>query len=116
MTPVMSRALLLRLVSVVAGAIGFYLPLAAVPMFSAQHGADAAGLSNGSLLAATVLGELATPRLVARIGHRWALAAGLVLLGTPALVLLTPAGTAVATILAVNIVRGIGFAVAVVSG
>lgn len=50
----MSRALLLRLVSVVAGAVGFYLPLAAVPMFAAQHGAMAtAGLANGALLAAT---------------------------------------------------------------
>ncbi|NUR58143.1 MAG: MFS transporter, partial [Catenulispora sp.] len=116
MTPVMSRALLLRLVSVVAGAIGFYLPLAVVPMFAARHGADAAGLANGSLLAATVVGELGTPRLVARVGHRWALAAGLALLGTPALVLLTPFGSAVPAIVAVDVARGVGFAVSVVSG
>lgn len=116
MTPVMSRALLLRLVSVVAGAIGFYLPLAVVPVFAARHGADAAGLANGSLLAATVAGELGTPRLVARVGHRWALAVGLALLGTPALVLLTPVGTAVPAVAAVDVARGVGFAISVVSG
>ena len=37
---------------------------------------------------ATVAGELATPRFVARVGYRWALAIGLTLLGAPALVLL----------------------------
>src|SRR3954447_5776518 len=103
MTPLMSRALLLRLVSVVAGAIGFYLPLAAIPMLAADHGAKAAaGLANGALLAATVAGELATPRLVARVGCRWVLGAGLVLLGLPALLLLTPAGSSVAAIVAIN--------------
>jgi MFS family permease len=117
MTPLMSRALLLRLVSVVAGAIGFYLPLAAIPMFAEAGGARAAaGLANGALLLATVAGELATPRLVARVGYRWSLATGLVLLGTPALVLLTAAGASVTTIVAVNIVRGVGFAISVVAG
>jgi MFS family permease len=113
----MSRALLLRLVSVVAGAIGFYLPLAAVPMLAADHGAEsAAGLANGALLVATVAGELATPRLLARVGSRWVLVAGLALLGLPALLLLTPAGTSVAAIVAVNAVRGVGFALSVVAG
>jgi predicted MFS family arabinose efflux permease len=117
MTQLMSRALLLRLVSVVAGAIGFYLPLAAIPMFADAAGTRAAaGCANGALLLATVAGELATPRLVARIGYRWALAAGLALLGTPALVLLTPIGASVPAIVAVNAVRGVGFAISVVAG
>ncbi len=117
MTPLMSRPLLLRLISVVAGAIGFYLPLAAVPMFADAAGTSAAaGLANGALLLATVAGELVTPRLIARVGYRWALAAGLVLLGTPALVLLTPVGVSVPAIVAVNAVRGVGFAVSVVAG
>ena len=117
MTPLMSRPLLLRLVSVVAGAIGFYLPLAAVPMFADAAGTSAAaGLANGALLLATVAGELATPRLVGRVGYRWALAAGLVLLGTPALLLLTPVGATVPVIVAVNAVRGVGFAISVVAG
>jgi MFS family permease len=117
MTPLMSRTLLLRLVSVVAGAVGFYLPLAAVPMFADRAGTSAAaGLANGALLLATVAGELATPRLVARVGYRWALAVGLMLLGTPALVLLTAVGASVPAIVAVNAVRGVGFAVSVVAG
>lgn len=101
----------------VGGAVGFYLPLAAIPMFAAQNGAAAAaGFANGALLGATVAAELATPRLISRIGHRWALASGLVLLGTPALMLLTPLGTSVTAILVVNALRGIGFAISVVSG
>ena len=113
----MSRPLALRLVSVVAVAIGFYLPLAAVPMFADSAGtSSAAGLANGALLLATVAGELATPRLIARIGYRSALAVGLVLLGLPALILLTPAGAAVSAIVVVSAVRGIGFAISVVAG
>ena len=103
--------------SVVAGAVGFYLPLAAIPMFAAQHGAEAAaGLANGALLGATVVAELASPWLIARVGHRWAMAVGLLLLGTPALVLLTPAGSSVAATVVVNAARGVGFAISVVSG
>ena len=117
MTPLLTRALVLRLVSVVAGAIGFYLPLAALPMLAADHGTEAAaGLANGALLVLTVAGELVTPRLLARLGCRWVLAVGLVLLGLPALVLLTPAGSYVAAIVAVNAVRGVGFALSVVAG
>src|SRR3954468_4989088 len=117
MTPLLSRALLLRLVSVVAVAIGFYLPLAALPMFAAAQGATAAaGLANGALLLCTVAGELATPRLLARLGYRRTLAAGLVLLGLPTLVLLAPGGASVTAIVAVNAVRGVGFALSVVAG
>ena len=38
---------------------------------------------DGALLLATVAGELVTPRFVARVGYRWALALGLILLGAP---------------------------------
>jgi MFS family permease len=110
-----SQPLLLRFVSIVASSIGFYLPLAAVPMYAAAHGsASAGGLANGALLVATVGGELVTPRFVARVGYRWALAVGLVLLGAPALVLL---GTAsFPAIFAVNALRGVGFAITVTAG
>jgi predicted MFS family arabinose efflux permease len=63
---------------------------------------------------ATVLGELATPRLVARFGYRWAMSAGLALMGAPALVL-TVSG-AMPWIAAVCFVRGLGFALTVVAG
>ncbi|WP_076263675.1 MFS transporter [Intrasporangium flavum] len=117
MSPLISRPLAVRLVSVVACAVGFYLPLSVIPMFADAHGAAAAaGLANGALLGATVAAELSTPRLVERVGHRWALTLGLVLLGTPALLLLTPLGASVGATLVVNAVRGVGFAIAVVSG
>ncbi|WP_051276686.1 MFS transporter [Marmoricola sp. URHB0036] len=117
MSPLITRPLLLRLVSVVAGAVGFYLPLAAVPLYADSVGTGtAAGMANAALLFATVSTELVTPRLVTLFGYRWALAAGLILLGTPVLVLLTPAGATVAVVVAVNAVRGVGFAVSVVAG
>jgi MFS family permease len=114
-TPILSRALLLRFVSVVASAVGFYLPLAVVPMFAAAAGSgSAAGVANGALLVATVAGELVTPRLIGRIGYRWSLGVGLVLLGAPTLVLLVSASLPV--IVAVGALRGVGFALTVVAG
>jgi MFS family permease len=86
---IISPALLLRFVSIVASSVSFYLPLAVIPVFAEAAGSkSAAGLANGALLLATVGGELVTPRIVARVGYRWALAGGLILLGAPALVLL----------------------------
>jgi MFS family permease len=114
-TPINSRALLLRFVSVVASAVGFYLPLAVVPMFAAAAGSgSAAGVANGALLVATVAGELVTPRLIGRVGYRWSLASGLVLLGAPTLVLLVSASLPV--IVVVGALRGGGFALTVVAG
>jgi predicted MFS family arabinose efflux permease len=112
---ILSRALVLRLVSVVASSIGFYLPLAVIPMFTAAAGSrSAAGLANGALLVASVIGELATPRVVARIGYRGALGAGLALLGAPTLVLLAP--SSVPVIVAVSAARGAGFGMLCVAG
>jgi MFS family permease len=110
-----TRPLLLRFVSVVASSIGFYLPLAAMPVFAASSGsAAAAGAANGTLLVATVVGELVTPRLVRHLGYRWALAIGLALLGMPALMLL--ASAQLEMIVVVSTLRGLGFAVSVVAG
>ncbi len=112
---IISPALLLRFVSIVASSVSFYLPLAVIPVFAEAAGSkSAAGLANGALLLATVGGELVTPRIVARVGYRWALAGGLILLGAPALVLLVFSSLPV--IIAVGAVRGIGFAVTVVAG
>jgi predicted MFS family arabinose efflux permease len=51
---------------------------------------------------------------VARLGYRWALGLGLIALGAPTLALMASSGTA--TILAVSVLRGVGFAVTVVAG
>ncbi|HET6165463.1 MAG TPA: MFS transporter [Marmoricola sp.] len=110
-----TRPLLLRFVSVIASSIGFYLPLAAMPVFAGSSGApSAAGAANGALLVATVAGELVTPRIVRHLGYRWALAGGLFLLGVPALLLIVSSG--LETIVAVSALRGLGFAVSVVAG
>ncbi|MGI5458184.1 MFS transporter [Streptomyces sp. CA-249302] len=114
-TSLLSRPLLLRFVSLVGASLSFFLLLSVVPAFAAEAGGGgAAGLATGSLMLSTVLGELATPRLVARYGYRTTLLAGLFLLGAPALVL-TVSGDVV-WIVAVCLVRGLGFALTIVAG
>ncbi|MCY1143233.1 MFS transporter [Actinoplanes sp. Pm04-4] len=107
-----TRPLLLRSVSILGASVGFFLPLSVVPMLAASG--RGAGFSTVALLVATVLGEMATPRLVARIGYRSALALGLSLLGAPTLVLAVSADPTV--ILVVCVLRGLGFAICTVAG
>ena len=110
-----TRALLLRFVSIIGSSASFYLPLSAVPMYARSAGSDAgAGLATGALLLTTVAVELVTPWLVARTGYRVALAIGLLALGPPALVL--PLSASLPLIVAVSAVRGAGFAVVTVAG
>ncbi|MFJ7957746.1 MFS transporter [Streptomyces sp. NPDC096319] len=115
--PLVTRPLLLRFVSIIGASTSFYLLLSVVPLYAEDaaggHGA-AAGLATGALMLATVAGELATPRLVARFGYRFALVAGLVLLGAPAFAL-SASGSA-PWIAAVCVLRGLGFAFTVVAG
>ncbi|MFE0629315.1 MFS transporter [Streptomyces sp. NPDC058864] len=111
--PLVTRQLLLRFVTVIGASAGFFLLLSVVPLYAERGGGDA-GLATGALMLATVGGELVTPRLVARYGYRTALAAGLVLLGAPALVL--TAGDGMAWIVAMCLLRGLGFALTVVAG
>ena len=111
--PLVTRQLLLRFLTVIGASASFFLLLSVVPLYAERTG-GAAGPATGALMLATVGGELATPRLVARFGYRVALAAGLVLLGAPALVL--TAGHGMVWITAVCLVRGLGFALTVVAG
>jgi MFS family permease len=94
---------------------GFYLLLPVVAMYSTARGfgSAGAGLTTGVLMFSSVAAELATPRLAARLGYRRLLVAGLVLLGAPALVL--PAISGLPGLLAVSMLRGIGFATVVVA-
>ncbi|MFI6459828.1 MFS transporter [Streptomyces sp. NPDC050528] len=113
--PLLTRPLLLRFASMVGASLSFFLLLSVVPAYAAElGGGGAAGLATGSLMLATVLGELGTPRLVVRFGYRLTLVAGLFLLGAPALVL-TVSGQA-GWIAAVCFVRGLGFALTIVAG
>ncbi|MEU6374627.1 MFS transporter [Streptomyces sp. NPDC046909] len=113
--PLLTRPLLLRFVSLVGASVGFFLLLSVVPAYAAESGGGgAAGLATGALMLATVLGELVTPRLVDRLGYRTVLIAGLFLLGAPALAL--TASRDMAWIVAVCLLRGLGFALTIVAG
>ena len=92
----------------------FYLLLSVTPMDAAAAGAGSAGagLVTGVLLGGTVAAELAAPILMRRFGYRALLAAGALLLGAPALALLT--GGSLGTIAAVSVVRGFGFGLSTV--
>ncbi|HEX6339383.1 MAG TPA: MFS transporter [Jiangellaceae bacterium] len=112
------RLLTRRLVQVLLVSFGamtsFYLLLSTVPLYADAIGAGAtgAGLATGVLMLSTVGVELITPALVARLGKRRAVGAGLLLLGAPALAL--PGSTSLAAILVACLVRGAGLAIVVV--
>ncbi|TMQ90440.1 MFS transporter [Actinomadura soli] len=120
----MSRAFALVLVAGVGSSTSFYLLFSSLPRYADATGAGGvgAGLTTGVMMLATVAAELAVPRLVARCGYRTVFGTGLALLGVPALALLGVPALALATsgsmamILMACLVRGAGFAVAVVLG
>jgi len=87
----------------------FFLLLSVMPMLAAAAGASSssAGLITGSLLLGTVAAEAVAAVAIRRFGCRMVLAAGAVLLGTPALAMLAPEPRAV--MVSVSLVRGLGF-------
>lgn len=119
--PLVTRPLLLRCVTVVGSSASFSLLLSVVPAYAQSapgggsgSGSGKAGLVTGVLMLATVAGELAAPWLAAHCGCRTMLGAGLLLLGAPALAL--PVSRSTAWIVAVCLVRGLGFAFTLVAG
>ncbi|MFC6285889.1 MFS transporter [Nocardioides sp. GCM10027113] len=100
----------------VTGFAGYAVLLPVAPLWAVEGGSGAAGagLVNGVLLAATVLVQLAVPRLLDRFGHARTMAAGLVLMGGGAV--LHVASAAIAWTLAASAVRGAGFGVLTVTG
>ncbi len=114
-----TRPLLVRFVSTVGAAASFYLLLSAVPEYARAAGASGgtAGLTTTALTLSSVAAYLVAPALMARYGYRWALGAGLGALGAPALLLAAPSiGANLAVIMAVCVVRGVGFAITCVAG
>jgi MFS family permease len=112
--PLVTRPLLVRFVSIVGCSVGFFLPLAAVPLLAGSTSSVAGGVANGALLAATVVGELLSPWLLQRLGARFVLAAGLALLGAPTFLLLF--SMSISMLVATGALRGFGFALAIVAG
>lgn len=107
----MTRPLVQRLVTIFGASASFYLLLSVAPLYAGQ---SAAGAVTGSLMIATVIGELLTPWLTVRFGCAAVLGGGLILLGGPAFVL--TASHAEWWIVVVCAARGLGFAATLVAG
>ncbi|MBN6041702.1 MFS transporter [Amycolatopsis sp. 195334CR] len=95
---------------------GYALLLSVVPLWVVRQGAGefAAGAATGVFMGATVAAQTVVPALAARFGYRLVTAAGGLLLGLPApLLVLT---TDWPGVLAVSLVRGLGFGLVSVCG
>ena len=114
--PLLGRSLLLVFVIMFGATASFYLLLSVVPLYATAAGAGGigAGFATGALMCSTVAAELATPYMMGKFGYRIVLAAGLVFIGLPSLVLIP--FSSIAMILAVCLVRGIGLGITVVVG
>ncbi|MFI6323417.1 MFS transporter [Nonomuraea sp. NPDC050556] len=112
----MTRSLYLAMAASVGGLLGFYLLVSTVPSYVALGGAGdlGAGLATGALMLATVLMELAVPKLLATYGYRAAVALGLLLLSLPSLAL--PLSSGLPLVLAVCLLRGAGLGILMVTG
>lgn len=95
---------------------GYALLLPVVPLWAERGGSGAlgSGATTAMLMATTVATQLAVPWLLVRIGHRWVLAAGSVLLGAPAPFLAVSPD--LGPVLALSALRGVGFGLATVAG
>ena len=104
---------LLTLVSF-AALFGFQLLLSVVPLYAdrAGGGSSGAGLATAAFMLSTVLTQIQMPHILRRFGYRRALAAGLLFLGVPAL--FYGYADTLAPILAVTLLRGVGFGVVTV--
>jgi MFS family permease len=105
----LSLPLALSFVAEFTSLTSFFLLLSVMPMLAAAAGASStgAGLITGSLLLGTVAAEAVAAPGIKRLGYRTMIVAGAVLLGVPALALLTPERPAV--LIVVSLVRGFGF-------
>lgn len=100
----------------VLGFAGYSALLPAAPLWAVHGGADeaGAGLVNGVLMLFTVLMQPFVPPALRRFGWGPVLAAGMVLLGVPALAHILSDG--LPAILALSAVRGLGFGILTVTG
>src|SRR5919206_1011174 len=93
---------------------GFQLLLSVVPLYvdNAGGGSWGAGLATTTFMLSTVFTQVQMPRVLTRFGYQQVLALGLVCLGLPAL--FYAAARTMVPILAVTLVRGVGFGIATV--
>ena len=107
----LTRPVVLLILVAFAALFGFQLLLSVVPLYAdeAGGGSSGAGLATAAFMLSTVLTQIQMPRILRRFGYRWALAAGLLFLGVPAL--FYGYADTLAPILAVTLVRGVGFGI-----
>src|SRR5919112_5808023 len=107
----LTRPVILLTLVAFAALFGFQLLLSVVPLYAdeAGGGSSGAGLTTAAFMFSTVLTQIQMPRILGRYGYRRTLAAGLLFLGVPAL-FYAYAQTLV-PILAVTLVRGVGFGI-----
>lgn len=93
---------------------GFQLLLSVVPLYTdgAGGGSLGAGLATAAFMLSTVVAQVQMPQVLDRFGYRAVLAVGLLFLGLPAF--FYAAAQTLASILAVTLLRGVGFGIATV--
>jgi len=109
--PLMTRPVILLTLVAFAALSGFQLLLSVVPLYAdeAGGGSSGAGLATAAFMLSTVLAQIQMPRVLGRYGYPKALAGGLLFLGVPAF--FYAYAQTVAAILAVTLVRGVGFGI-----
>ena len=110
----LSRPVVVLILTAFSVFLGFQLLLSVVPLYTdeAGGGSSGAGLATGAFMFSTVLTQIQMPRLLRRLGYGWTLAAGLLFLGVPALFYVF--AESVETIIAVTLLRGVGFGIVTV--
>lgn len=114
--PMMNRQVWWFLLFSVMANSSLSLLLSVLPFFASETTGNpiAAGLATGTMMLATVVVQLVTPRLMADLGYRKVMALGIALLGFPSLILI--ATPSLVVILLVCVGRGAGLAITVVAG
>jgi len=106
----LTRPVVLLTLVAFAALFGFQLLLSVVPVYADEaSGSSGAGLATAAFMLTTVLTQIQMPRILGRYGYRRALAAGLLFLGVPAL--FYAYAQTLLPILAVTLVRGVGFGI-----
>ena len=110
----LTRPVILLFLIAFATLFGFQLLLSVVPLYAdgAGGGSSGAGLTTAAFMLSTVFAQVQMPRVLDRFGYRAVLAVGLLCLGLPAF--FYAAAQMMAAILAVTLLRGVGFGIATV--
>jgi predicted MFS family arabinose efflux permease len=110
----LTRPVILLALIAFATLFGFQLLLSAVPLYADDvgGGSSGAGLATAAFMLSTVFAQVQMPRILGRFGYRAVLAVGLLFLGLPAF--FYAAAQTLVSILAVTLLRGVGFGIATV--